>query len=154
MNKIILIGALMLVVLVGLVMSGCDRNGLPQLHPAIEAQMRQDWQTQFGYPLGIYDYYGTFNGAVVIFSEGDIFVVTEITIAGTVFLYNMDFNISVWKRGVFLSLYDAYQENILTQENIIKIGETHNKIHQNILNILTQENIIKIGETHNKNTTK
>ena len=95
----------------------------------------KDWQEQFGFPLhpDAYVHYGTFNNVVVLFIEGDAAIVTTMTVAGVTFVYPYDFNIYVWSENVFFTLSDAYQNNILKQENIAVIGETHKKIYQESL---------------------
>jgi len=87
------------------------------LDPAIETQMKIDWHEQFGFPFYFDAYYGTFNGAVVVFVAGDASVVTERTIAGVTFTY-------VWSNNKFFSLSEAYPE-ILTQSNVVAIHNAH-----------------------------
>ena len=135
MNKTFILGSV-IPLFAGLLLAACQSNGrengngnsLPNLAADIEAQMRQDWQEQFGYPFRFDEYLGTFNGAVVIFISGDTGDSVEKVIAGVTFSHSSSCVISVWKEGVFFALEKAYQERILTQENIVKIG---NVFHPN-----------------------
>jgi len=104
-------------------------NGLLKLDPVIEAQIKQDWEEQFGRPFWFADYLGTYNGAVVIFifRESDDTGLMMQVIAGVTFTHNLISEIRVWKKGIFFTLQEAYQEGILTQENIVRIGNTFNK---------------------------
>ena len=126
--KLVSISLLMLVVSIILVAcgnsGGGNGNGMPKLDPAIEAQMKVNWQDQFGSPLRFDAYYGTFNGTVVIFVAGDASIFTERTIAGVTFAYGWDWQIYVWSNNVFYILENAYPK-ILTQPNVVAIGKRH-----------------------------
>jgi len=127
-------GLITLFLAFAVLLSGCANeigddmpNTLPRnLDPAIEAQMKQDWQAQFGFPLRSDAYLGTFDGAVVMFMAGDDASIRIQVIAGVTFTHSLLSEIFVWKEGVFFTLQNAYQENILTQENIVAIGNTFN----------------------------
>ena len=136
--RVTFIVGLTILLLMGLFMVACQTGDgenkffLSQDIDEPEKRILQDWQEQFGFPLhpDAYVHYGTFNGAVVLFIEGDAAIVTKMTIAGVTFFYNMDFQIYVWSENVFFTLSDAYQNNIVTQENIVTIGDTHKKRYQ------------------------
>jgi hypothetical protein len=73
----------------------------------------------------IFSYYGIYNNCIVLVINGHggygQAVVLE-NIAGTDFIYgNVGFVIKVWKDGVFYSLTQAYEDGLLTDEDIGKI---------------------------------
>ena len=63
MNKTFILGSV-IPLFAGLLLAACQSNGrengngnsLPNLAADIEAQMRQDWQEQFGYPFRFDEY--------------------------------------------------------------------------------------------------
>ncbi|MCL2410599.1 MAG: hypothetical protein FWC97_03045 [Treponema sp.] len=127
--------AVLTVLLCAIVFIGCAGNGdivlkIAELDPVIEAQIKQDWEEQFGFPFHFDYYLGTYNGAVVIFRVGDDASIRIQVIAGVTFTHSLLSEIFVWKENVFFTLEEAY-ESILTQENIVTVGNTFNRIRQN-----------------------
>jgi|GEM_PF-6987289 len=112
MTKIFLI-IILLSLTIGLV--SCDNHY--ELDPTVKAQMRYDWQAQFGFELNNDIYLGSFSASEVIFIEGDATVITEREIAGFNFLHNMDWQIWVWQDNYFKALKVAYT-TILTRSDV------------------------------------
>lgn len=124
MKKLISNGVLMLVVLIGVVMVGCGSKGLSS---KLQTQIKQDWQTQYGSELSIINYYGTHNDYVAFFMPGANDVVTNVKVAGTIFKYGNNWTIYLWKNGSSYDMIAAYQQGLLTSDNISKIGDFHRK---------------------------
>ena len=140
MKKLLSIGVLMLVILVGVVMSGCGSsgNGLPELDSSTALTIRQDYVDTS--PRGsnvdsvdnvhIHRYYGTFNGAIAVSIDDGFNLMVDIwggteTIAGRTFDYSQPgLQILVWRDGVFYTLTEAYNQNLLTSGNIQTIWDT------------------------------
>jgi len=76
-------------------------------------------------------YYGTYNGAVPCFFRGSktyyLTWIVEQTIAGSDFFYSDGNVIEVWKDGKFYYLEEAYEQGILTKEQIAEIAYIHKK---------------------------
>jgi len=126
----VIILIMVLVVALLMVLGGCGNAGggvdsMPELDAAVEAQIRQDLYKQYGRPFGGMVYYGTFNGAVVLFSEGDTPTEMTMFVAGVLFVNQSGFTISVWYRNEFLSLDEAFRQKILTRREIRTIRDTH-----------------------------
>jgi hypothetical protein len=76
----------------------------------------------------ILDNYGTYNGAVVIrMQRGAYQVITTIEIDGVEFTFSDSNTALVWKDGQFFELADAYENEILTKDNLVAIGKKVNK---------------------------
>lgn len=72
--------------------------------------------------------YGTYNGAVVIRMKRSAYeVITTINIAGVNFTFSNTNTALVWKDGYFYELSDAYNNDILTKDNLITIAKRVNK---------------------------
>lgn len=71
--------------------------------------------------------YGTYNGAVVIKMKRDAYqVITTIEIDGIQFTFSDSNTALVWKDGKFFDLSDAYDNQMLTKENLISIAKKVN----------------------------
>lgn len=111
----------------------CNKN-LDTLDKKTEAKLLADWQNEFGHELGsINAYYGTYGDCVVFLVEGDTLALKSIEVAGTVFSYNVGFEIYVYKDHHFYLLQDAYEKNYLTKDDIVKIGEYHQEYSKKIM---------------------
>lgn len=76
----------------------------------------------------ILDNYGTYNGAVVIRMKRNSYpVVTVIEIDGIEFTFSDSNTALVWKDGQFFELSDAYDNEVLTKDNLIAIAKKVNK---------------------------
>jgi|SRR5690554_246291 hypothetical protein len=72
--------------------------------------------------------YGTYNGAVVIrMQRGAYQVITTIKIDGIEFTFSDSNTALVWKDGQFFELSDAYDNEVLTKDNLISIAKKVNK---------------------------
>lgn len=71
--------------------------------------------------------YGIYNGCVpVMFSLPSCGVIWKDEIADSIILYRSSLSILVWNNGDFLSLNDAYEQGILSCEDVAKIAKIHN----------------------------
>lgn len=72
-------------------------------------------------------YYGTYGDSVVFFNNGDIAasVLSEIRVAESVFKHGSGFSLNVYRDGEIYNLEDAYENGILTKEQIAEIAEYH-----------------------------
>ena len=79
----------------------------------------------------IYRFYGTYNGAIAAMLHSDIFgygnVWWEETIAEITVGYSNANFIVVWYDGAFLQLQSAYDEGVLTKEDIETIAYYHHR---------------------------
>ena len=69
--------------------------------------------------------YGSFSGCRVWFVPGQLCVVTEKTVAGYPFTYCSSFMIYVEKDGVDYDLSQAYEDGLLTEQDVAEIWQTH-----------------------------
>ena len=110
-----------------------DDNWPPELDPLVEQQIIQDWYEHFGNELAEINYYcGTYNGYVAFFMLLPDDVQKKVEIAGTTFEYGGDWDIYLWKNIRFHEIVEAYEQGLLTAENIRAISQ--------ILDRLVQEN--------------
>ncbi|MDR3292959.1 MAG: hypothetical protein LBT20_02520 [Clostridiales bacterium] len=116
--------AIMLIVSIAVLSTCKPKGGNDMLSAELETKIKQDWQEQFGTELTI-NYYGTHNDYVVFFVPGMETVITNVKIAGTIFRGNNSWTIYLWKNGSFSNMIDAYQQGLLTAEDIEKIGFHH-----------------------------
>ena len=104
---------------------GSEMGGLSQEE---QAKMQEAYQKRFGIS-DVGEYYGTYNGCVVTFAQGEIMAVGECyrEAAGYIFGYTSAFVIGVYKDGTAYLMEEAYDEGLLTAENIKEIYERHIK---------------------------
>ena len=107
-----------------------SNNWSPKLDPLVEQQIVQDWNEQSCMELTKINYYGTHNGYVAFFMLGENTVVTIVEIAGTTFEYGYDWTIYLWKDDRFHEMVEAYEQGLLTAENIRAIGQIHAKFRK------------------------
>lgn len=110
---------------------------LPTLEPlSNEAakEVEDAWYAETGHTLTLNDdpgrfggmeYYGTCNGYVILFSPGDITVVTELKLGGETFRYPRGFSIFAYRDGVFYNPEYAYENEYLTRADIAVIAQRH-----------------------------
>jgi len=72
-------------------------------------------------------FYGDFGHCVVIYSRADIFCMERIEVAGYLFVYGSAANIYVYADGVFCHLKEAYENGMLTQEQISLVHQQYAK---------------------------
>lgn len=83
-------------------------------------------------PWSIEYCYGIYNGCVaVMFSLPGTGLLRDVEIAGSVFRYRSSISIDVWNNGEFISVEDAYNRGLLTQEDIAQIADVHNNKRYN-----------------------
>ena len=74
-------------------------------------------------------YYGTFGDAVVFYVWADGFdeaaCETEIYVAGEEFVFGSSRELDVWHNGKICNLNQAYDNGVLTKENIIELADIH-----------------------------
>ena len=131
MKKLISVGTLMLVILMGVLMSGCGEN---KLSAELEARIKQDYLQEFGYEFYfgkeyLNKFYGLYNESAVFFIPGEDEAIKIVTISGVEFSYNHGWRIIVWKDGIFYNLENDLESilssGILTQINVKQIGKIH-----------------------------
>ena len=69
--------------------------------------------------------YGTINGCIVVFKEGQLHAVWDIIVADCVFNYGISFLIAVYKDGEVCELNDAYEKGWLTKDHIKQLEARH-----------------------------
>ena len=125
--------------LVCCVLVGCGGKTEPKLltlSGELQKEVETAWREIKGRDIAWDDhghrYYGTYQGAVVIFEPvGIIDTVTELEVAGETFVWGYNFQIYVYKDGEICTLKNAYQYGMLTQENIKAIREYHDWLKAN-----------------------
>ncbi|MCL2140598.1 MAG: hypothetical protein FWH42_02810 [Dehalococcoidia bacterium] len=101
-----------------------DAIDMPELDEEIVQRIMRDWQEQFGSTL-IVNYYGVHNGYVAFFIPGIHDVVSDIMIAGSIFRYSTEWEIYLWKEGLFYDMVGAYQQGLLTSQNVKDLSNIH-----------------------------
>ena len=96
-----------------------------------KTEIESAWLKEKGTKLNLdeYEYYGTYDDAVVFFSYGMLAVMWQINVAGVEFSWPTNGNLHVYKAGKFYSLEEAYESGLLTKGNIISIS-IHHKWYQ------------------------
>lgn len=100
-----------------------------------------DYKKQFGDTLFLNEYtmepgkpllgafcYGEFENCTVIFMPTNLAVITEITVADLVFSYGSSFVLYGYHNGTFYELADAFDNGYISNEDISKTVEVHDKI--------------------------
>ncbi|MCL2369942.1 MAG: hypothetical protein FWC80_01760 [Firmicutes bacterium] len=139
--KIIKLMSLSFILVVSVILVACGNgNVMPELDSEIALTIRQDYivasvrqDANVVDEVIIHVYYGTFNNSVVLALSGmDSILIDQYggseTIAGKTFSYTqIGFQILVWNDGSFFTLTDAHTQNLLTDDNIVKIWNLHQK---------------------------
>jgi hypothetical protein len=139
MKRIKLLGVIALVTITAVIMVACGNGDTINLSAETETRVKQDYVSYYfsqedGVTAGditIHKYYGTFNEKIVLsLSTGlgpDVCVTPE-TIDAFTFYYNYPYyEIRVWDNGDFYTLTQAYEQNLLTYNNVKKIYAKHKK---------------------------
>ena len=74
--------------------------------------------------------YGTINGCIVVFIEGQLHAEWEIYVADCEFVYGSSFLIEVYKDGEVCELKDAYEKGWLTKDHIKQLEARHPDIFE------------------------
>lgn len=108
---------------------GCGNAQEKQIREDYLALMHTQGETEMTIDdVKILDNYGTYNGAVVIrMQRGAYQVITTIEIDGVEFTFSDSNTALVWKDGQFFELSDAYDNEVLTKDNLISIAKKVNK---------------------------
>ena len=120
---------------------------IPQLTPLVdelENQIKEDWLKRYscqpGYPdeynidcVNVYKYYGIYNSCVVLMMS-DAYTVhtqapTQEEVAGYVFYYGSSRQIVVYSERKFCGLSQAYEQGLLTKQDIRNIHVIHSTIY-------------------------
>lgn len=128
--KTIVIGALIIMSL-GL-FTGCG-DDVKSLSGKKEAQIKEDYLSEYGHELNYTEFYGEYNESAVFYMIGSDTVMKEVTISGVKFIGNSGWTILVWNDGSFYNLEDIdkiFELNILTQSNLKQIGRIHAKTNK------------------------
>ena len=96
---------------------------------AVKAEIEEAWLFAYKEDINLdyYEYYGTYNGAIVFFGAGELAQMWNISVAGVEFEWTSSANIWVYKDGRFYSLEDAYEDGLLTERNIKSISRRHER---------------------------
>lgn len=131
MTQKILIVGVVLIMCMGLFV-GCG-NDVKPLSKEKEAQIKQDYLSEFGYEFYYTEFYGEYNGSAVFYTIGVDDVMKTVTLSGVKFSGNSGWTILVWNEGIFYNLEDIdriFELNILTQRNLNQIGRIHAKYNK------------------------
>ena len=70
-------------------------------------------------------YYGTYNGYVVLFDEGPLCVMSSEKIGNETFKWGSNFSLYAYKDGQFHELSDVYDEGHINDGQIAQIAQVH-----------------------------
>lgn len=90
-----------------------------------ENEICNDWKNTYGTNFYYTEFYGKYEDKYVFFVEGDSQVVKDVIISNTVFRYNCGWEIYVWCDNVFYSLTNAYNDELINNEDLKKIESIH-----------------------------
>jgi hypothetical protein len=76
----------------------------------------------------IYHHYGTYNGYVVLLSDGMLMATQSITFGSYVFRYHKNFGIAVFKDGVFTPFEEAIAGGMIKKDALDAIYAHHNDV--------------------------
>lgn len=117
---------------------GLTRNGIP-LDKATQTEIKTAFYNTYKdkYPNLGYEHlslrcYGAFDGVYVIFEDGIwdcIDVVTSEIIADVIFVYPNGLHMTVYCDGAFYTLSEAYENGILSYENLLMTQLTYKACH-------------------------
>jgi len=94
-------------------------------------RIRQDYSNKYGSVSGvrIKEYYGTYNDCVVVIISHNeppapIYLDVDVIIGETLFRYNLfSFWMVVWKEGKFYELKEAYDQGLLTNDDLKSVAD-------------------------------
>ena len=122
-NLIKTICVAMLVIVMGVAMSGCDNDEV-RMRKAFQQELREDGMYLKLSDIYIATNYGTYNDCIVVAMDAKgvskvTWVHTEI-VGGINFSAGL-FGIRAWKANKFYSLLEAYNDGLLTKEDLLQI---------------------------------
>ena len=130
----------MLLIVLVMVMIGCTYCGVDtdklvkplstELQKKVEAAYMDQYNHKLTWDVGSGHgtrYYGNYDGAVVIFSEGQLTAETRIQVAGVIFEHpsSCTINVYVEDQNRFYSLREAYYGGFLEKEDLMTMQEYH-----------------------------
>jgi hypothetical protein len=142
MKKLVSTGALALVVLMGVIMSGCYEDDSLILDAALRCRITRDYYNQMikpNYPdislekLKIEKEYGVFEGHVVVRFNPVLLVgglIVPIDIGGVVIDWAFAYRIIAWKDGHVFTLITAQENNLLSQASLREIALIDNTLFE------------------------
>lgn len=118
-----------LLLLCGILIALGIKAGNFKFPKAAKAEIEEAWSFAYeeGINLDYCQYYGTYGGAVVFFSAGQLSEMWDINVAGVEFEWTSSAQIWVYKEGRFYTLEKAYEEELLTAKNIKSISRRHER---------------------------
>ena len=124
---------LIILLLCGLLITIVIKSTSFKFPKAVKAEIEEAWLFTYEREMDIdyFDYYGTYNGVVVFFGEGQTTASWSTNVAGVEFYWPPNAaSIEVYKDGLIYSLEKAYEDGLLTERNIKSISRRHelNKI--------------------------
>ena len=141
MKKLKLIALLSLVLITSIIVVGCgnrndNENDNGNVDYNLEYRIRNDflfYMHSQGYTDKVIDdvkilqIFGNFDGVVVVrFYRGAFHVITPIQVGGVELIFS-DSNIAiVWYGGQFLGIQEAYDDDLLSKENLIVVANKLN----------------------------
>lgn len=138
----VIICAVILAVLFGACSAaGGNRNsvsyvpeGYPGTMPAelaeLQAEFEAAWLAEYGWEFNWNKgwYYGTYGDCVVIFMPGIMQVIHSVTVADEEFTYSVYFTLQVYYNGEFMYLDQAYEQGLISKEQVALIAEYHRNV--------------------------
>ena len=124
-----------LILLLAVLLPGCTNSSTTpaEITDDLLIRIESDYKDHLKYaynaddPVRLECYYGIFDGCVpVMFHESTLFWERNVEIRGVVFHYIDNREILVWKNGVFHSLDEAMDLDLLSQSQLIEIASLHN----------------------------
>ena len=108
------------------------------LSTVIENQIEEDWLNKDpeywspGHEVTRINYYGTYNDWIAVkiydnFSDGPTMSLVQ-NVDGIVFGFNIISTIHMWKSGDFLRFHEAYEQGLITRENLMDIAYYHHSV--------------------------
>ena len=101
----------------------------------LQAEFEAAWLAEFGWEFewGKRErYYGTYGDCIVIFMPGFLQANWTETIAGEEFTHSVIFGLKVFYNGEFLTLEQAYEQGLISKEQVSLIAEYHRNVQKNI----------------------
>ncbi len=125
-RKLLFIGVLLMLLSV---LVGCANNQEKQIKEDYLAFKHTQGETEMTIDdVVILNNYGTYNGAVVVrIKRGAFQVITTIEIDSIEFIFSDSNTPLVWSDGQFFELIDAYDENLLTKDDLVSLAKKINK---------------------------
>lgn len=133
-----------LILLVGVLLAAGTASSEPPTEVTDEmlSQIEKDYakyqyangtNPEFEGPWPVEYCYGIYNGCVaVMFSESCYCLGWEDEVADSIFCYRDSSYIHIWNNGTFLCIAEAYEQGLLSKEDIAMIAEIHNNVRYDV----------------------